>query len=106
MKVDHTGNGTRYFSDWRQARRGVGAEVRRIISITRQPGSWAVVAVEHYRGGEAGDVLHDADYDTYLDALVALGDVMETARADGYLTRTDLERIPRAPAPAPRPVGS
>jgi hypothetical protein len=106
MKIDHTGNGTRYFSDWRQARRGVGAEVRRIISITRQPGSWAVVAVEHYRGGEAGDVLHDADYPTYIDALVALGDVMESARADGYLTRIDLERVPRATGAAPRPVVS
>lgn len=96
LKVDHTGTGTRYFTPWRQGRRGVGTEVRRIISITAQPGSWAVVAVEHYKGGDVGDVLHDEDYDTYLDALVALGDLMEQARAAGYLTRLDLERIPRA----------
>lgn len=106
MKVDHTGNGTRYFTDWRQARRGVGNEVRRIISITRNVSTWVVIAVEHYKGGEAGDVLHDEDYPTYLDALVALGALMETARADGYLTRTDLERIPRAAGAAPRPVRS
>lgn len=96
MKVDHTGTGTRYFTPWRQGRRGVGTEVRRIVSITAQPGSWAVVAVEHYRGGDAGDILHDEDYDTYLEALAALGDLMEAARAAGYLTRLDLERIPRA----------
>lgn len=96
MKVDHDRTGTRYFTPWRQGRRGVGTEVRRIVSITRQPGSWAVVAVEHYRGGDAGDVLHDKDYETYLDALGALGDVMEDARKAGYLTRLDLERIPRA----------
>jgi hypothetical protein len=94
MKVDHTGTGTRYFTPWRQGRRGVGTEVRRIVSITRQPGSWAVVAVEHYRGGDVSDVLHDEDYPTYLDAIVALGDLMEAARAAGYLTHTDLERIP------------
>lgn len=96
ITVDHTGTGTRYFTPWRQGRRGVGTEVRRIISITRQPGSWAVVAVEHYRGGDTGDVLHDADYPNYVDALVALGDLMESARADGYLTHADLERIPSA----------
>lgn len=96
MKVDHTGRGTRYFTPWRQGRRGVGTEVRRIISITAQPGSWAVVAVEHYRGGDAGDVLHDEDYDTYLEAVAALGELMEDARRDGYVTGADLERIPRA----------
>lgn len=96
MVIDRTETGTRYFTPWRQGRRGVGTEVRRIISITRQPGSWAVVAVEHYRGGDAGDILHDADYDNYVDALVALGDLMEAARKDGYVTRTDLERIPSA----------
>ncbi len=96
MKVDHTGTGTRYFTPWRQGRRGVGTEVRRIVSITAQPGSWAVVAVEHYRGGYAGDVLHDGDYDTYPAALAALTDVMEAARVAGYVTRADLERIPRA----------
>lgn len=96
MKIDHTGNGTRYFTDWRQGRRGVGTEVRRIVSITRQAGSWAVVAVEHYRGGESGDVLHDEDYPSYPDALNALAEAMESARLAGYLTRTDLERIPRA----------
>ncbi len=96
MKVDHTNTGTRYFTPWRQGRRGVGTEVRRIISINRQPGSWAVVAVEHYRGGVEGDVLHDADYDTYPAALKALAGEMESARAAGYLTHTDLERIPQA----------
>jgi hypothetical protein len=96
MKIDHTGTGTRYFTPWRQGRRGVGTEVRRIVSITRQPGSWAVVAVEHYRGGDAGEVLHDADYPNYADALTALGELMESARADGYLTHADLERIPSA----------
>jgi hypothetical protein len=96
MKVDHTTTGTRYFTPWRQGRRGVASEMRRIISITRQPGSWAVVAVEHYRGGDAGNVLHDADYPAYGDALAALGEVMEAARKAGYLTHTDLERIPSA----------
>jgi hypothetical protein len=96
MKVDHTDTGTRYFTPWRQGRRGVGTEVRRVVSITRQPGSWAVVAVEHFRGAAAGDILHDADYDTYPEALAALTAVMEAARTEGYLTRTDLERIPRA----------
>lgn len=96
LKVDHFGTGTRYFTPWRQGRRGVGTEVRRIVSIAQQPGSWAVVAVEHYRGGDAGEVLHDKDYETYIDALVALSDIMEAARVAGYLTRADLERIPRA----------
>lgn len=96
ITIDHTGTGTRYFTPWRQGRRGVGTEVRRIISITRQPGSWAVVAIEHYRGGDAGDILHDTDYPNYGDALAALGELMEAARADGFLTHTDLERIPSA----------
>lgn len=96
LKVEHNDTGTRYFTPWLQGRRGVGTEVRRIVSIARQPGSWAVVAVEHYRGGDAGEILHDKDYDTYLEALAALGELMEDARKAGYVTRLDLERIPRA----------
>lgn len=106
MKIDRGANSVRYFTDWRQGRRGVGTEIRRIISVTLNVNTWAVIAVEHYRDAGAGDVLHDKDYPTYNDALAVLGDLMEAARADGYITRGDLERVPRPAPTATRPVRS
>lgn len=114
ITVDHRGNATLYFSPWR--RHASGLDVRRIISIARNTRptplrtgkvvTWAVVVVEHYSDGERGPVLVDEDFDSYLPALAALTDAMKAAIADGYAERTDLERIPRSPQAAPRPVRS
>jgi hypothetical protein len=100
MHIERRTGQVSYFTPWRSGRRSVGSEVRRIITVRAQAGSWAVIAVEHYRGGDTGDILHDEDYTTYEDALSALVELMTAAEAGGFITRADLERVPR-PRTAP-----
>lgn len=96
MRIDRRGDAVSYFTPWITGRRGVGAEVRRILTVRAQPGSWAVIAVEHTRGGDSADILHDEDYTSYSAAVTALAELAAAAKTDGYLTRADLERIPTA----------